>query len=134
MDDQTLTYRAEIARRLKAARWLAGSLQPNDRGRAGWEVVAITADELAARPGMAENQMTASKIGSIERLERHTTPMELEVLARALGFPRDWFSRNDPTATRQDALSLLRSALADLGAELAPSPREGEADGGEPGR
>lgn len=135
MDDATLARRAELARRLKAARWLAGGVREAEKGRAGYEVYAITADELASRPGMAENQMTASKIGSIERMERHTPPMEVTVLARVLGMPETWFSGDDTSSS--PAFDQLRQLLDDLGLAPDPSqeePRAPSGDRGRPGR
>lgn len=121
MDPQTLAYRAEISRRLKAARWLAGDVRESTKGN-GWEAIALTPEELAQRAPLPANQITANKLGTIERMERHTPPMELAAIAEALGLQADWFSV-DATAKRVDALDLLTRALADLG--LAPGPSQG---------
>lgn len=100
MDQQALLYRAEIARKLKAARWIAGGLTPSSTGKSSHAVHALEPKDLAARPPLPDNRITASMIGSIERMERHTTPMELEQIARALRLPRDYFApvRSDPVA------------------------------------
>lgn len=95
MDKRTLAHRAEIARRLKAARWLAGTIGPSTKGRTGYEVKAITPAELAARDPLPANDLTATKLGAIERMERKATPMELEKIAEALGVARDYFTMAD---------------------------------------
>lgn len=118
MDPQTLQRRAELARRLKAGRWLAGGVRTaaDGKGKAGWEVYALEAKDLAARPGMAENQITASKIGSIERMERHTPPMEIAVIARCLGVTSGWLSGSsdaDDALTPAATHAVLAQLLAD---------------------
>lgn len=132
LDETALHRRAEIARRLKAARWLAGGVRRSDdeRGKTGWEVYALSTRDLAARPGMAENQLTASKIGTIERMERHTPPMELVVLARALGVPSGWFTIDQSPLTDEqirDAAELLPRLL-----EAAQALQRGRAPGAPP--
>jgi transcriptional regulator with XRE-family HTH domain len=66
--------RAEVSRRLKAARALAG----------------IKVTELAAREPLRANGITANLIGETERQERDARPMELRVIAEALDLPA-WF-------------------------------------------
>jgi|ERR1035437_1756201 transcriptional regulator with XRE-family HTH domain len=88
--DDTQQRRAEIARRLKAARWLAGDTQLDGKGKR--KPAALSPQALAARSPLPENSITASLIGSIERMERHTPPMELDALAAALGVTADYFS------------------------------------------
>jgi hypothetical protein len=121
VDPQTLQYRAEIARRLKAGRLLAGGIREKATGRVKVEIYALTAAELAGRSPLPENEITASLLGTIERMERHTPPMELQAIAEALGLGRDWFASETPTSS----IDLLRQALTDLG--LAPDPLPGEA-------
>ncbi len=121
MDPETANYRGEIARRLKAGRWLAGSIEATGKGRAGVAAKALTTAELAARYPLPENGITESLIGTIERMERQTNPMELQAVAQALGLGDDWF---------EPALSLLvRSAqdsaseqLRTLAGEGVPNP------------
>lgn len=95
LDEGTAERRAEIARRLKAGRWLAGGLRGGAmRGKTGYEVTALSPKELADRPPLAENEITATKLGAIERMERHATPMELERIALGLGMPADYFRQD----------------------------------------
>lgn len=131
VDDQTLQRRAELARRLKAARWLAGGTRPNVKGKAGYEVTALTPEDLAKRPGMAENQITASKIGSIERMERHTPPMEIATIARALGLPETWFASDRRELASSPAFETLVQLLGDLG--LVPDTSQAESPARESG-
>jgi transcriptional regulator with XRE-family HTH domain len=66
--------RADISRRLKAARALAG----------------VKVAELADRQQLRANGITANLVGEIERQERDARPMELRVIAEALELP-GWF-------------------------------------------
>ncbi len=125
VDPQTLQYRAEIARRLKAGRLLAGGIREKPKGRVKVETYALTPTELAGRSPLPENEITASLLGTIERMERHTPPMELQAIAEALGLGRDWFATETPTSS----IDLLRQALTDLGLTLDPSPGEVPAAG-----
>jgi hypothetical protein len=125
MDAQTLAYRAEIARRLKAARWLAGGERESAKGRVKREVYALSPDELAGRSPLPENNITASLLGSIERMERHTPPMELQAIAQALGLGADWFATSVPS----QPFDLLLQALADLGLVPDPSAEAKPSDG-----
>lgn len=134
VDDSTLDRRAELARRLKAARWLQGGVRKAETGRAGYEVYAVTAEELATRPGMAENQITASKIGSIERMERHTPPMEIAVIARALGMAEAWFTAPAADVASSPAFGQLQQLLVDLGLVPGTLPEEPRAASDDQGR
>ena len=71
--------RRELARRLKAARALAGFTKP---------------EALAQHPLVAENRIKASRIKELESVKGRieVRPMELEVIARACGLPGEWFS------------------------------------------
>jgi hypothetical protein len=134
LDENALRHRAEVARRLKAARWLAGSVSPSERGKTGYEV----------------------RLGAIERMERHTPPMELQAIAGALRLPVDYFEMERVAPVRPDvdqveaAARTLSSAIAALGAtpvqppsgtpgtagqddmppEAQPAPRRGTTAGG----
>lgn len=97
MDPVHLHRRAEIARLLRAARWLRGSLVPtHDRVAqrsartlepVGWKIAALPADELAAREPLRSNWWTGNRIMRIERLEHDASPVELDLLERALSLP-----------------------------------------------
>jgi hypothetical protein len=127
VDAETLRLRAEIARRLKAARWLAGSIRENARGKTGYEVVSLAAEELAQRPGMAENGITATLLGAIERMERYTPPMELRAIREAMGLPEGWFT--DPAPVEVSAagqMARIEDLLSQLAAAAGPPTSEGE--------
>lgn len=97
MDDQELRYRALIATRMKALRELLGRVEPTTKNKHGYRINALSTRELAeAWDGLRENGITGSLIGSMERMDRHTTPMELRTIADALGLPRDYFTRKEP--------------------------------------
>lgn len=91
LEPEELARRAEIARRLKAARWLAGTVEPSAKGKTGYAVAELTQVQLAQHPDLRANEITASLIGAIERMERPPRPMELEQIALALGQPPDYF-------------------------------------------
>jgi transcriptional regulator with XRE-family HTH domain len=141
MDAQALNRRAEIARRLKAARWLAGSIRGNDRGKTGYEVFPLSTDDLAAREQLARNGITATRLGAIERMERHTPPMELQAIADALGVPRTWFELDAPSANGDApseeeisrAAALLAPQLLAAARALRQGPAQGLRDADEPG-
>lgn len=133
MDEPTLERRAEIARRLKAARWLAGSHRPNNKGKTGRAVTALSLDDLARRPQLIDNAITATLLGAIERMERHTPPMELRAIAEALGLPHSWFEV-EPQPVTDDALTdaEVSRAAALLAPQLlaaARALRQGRAPG-----
>jgi transcriptional regulator with XRE-family HTH domain len=117
LDETALRRRAEIARRLKAARWLAGSVAANERGETGYKVTQLSPEDLARRGRLAENAITATLIGAIERMERHTPPMELEAIADALGVPRSWFELEVAPVENGE---LSDTALSRAAAQLAP--------------
>lgn len=130
MDKRELERRAEIARRLKAARWIAGSTQPktDGKGKIPHEVAALSPADLASRHPLPENGITATLIGAIERMERPTKPMELAALAEALGMPREWFPTRAAGAssslTPESLRGLLERALAEVDRVDSQAPRE----------
>lgn len=77
---------AEVSRRLKAARWLAGGI--DEKGRPA----PLSPQELAAREPLVRNGITANAIMEIEQLIRRPRPMELRTIAEALGLRGDWFT------------------------------------------
>jgi transcriptional regulator with XRE-family HTH domain len=69
---------AEVSRRLKVARWLAGDV--NEKGQPS----PLSPEELAEFPAVAENGISLNAITEIERVLRPARPMELRILAEAL--------------------------------------------------
>lgn len=144
MDPSDIERRATIARRLKAARWLAGGIQATTKGKVRFQVTAMSPDDLAAKDLVGENGITPTLIGAIERMERHTPPMELHAIADALDLPRWWFEvdwsrlpdlalpRIEGTEERFDALGALegmRDAIEDVIARVkALPPGAGQTD------
>lgn len=120
MDAHELARRAHIAKQLKAARWIAGELKPakgknGKPHKVGFVVHQVSQVDLAKRSPLPENEITGSLIGSIERMERHAAPMELDALAKALGVEPDWFAF---TPGDLDAAEALLRAAASVGREL----------------
>lgn len=119
MDPVDLQRRADIARLLKAGRWLAGQLQPTqDRvpersarthEPIGCKVVVLPLAELAAREPLASNWWTANRIGRIERMTAEATPTELDMLERALGLPGLFDEVNGPRSDADPPVALTRS-------------------------
>lgn len=106
MDQATRARRAEISRRLKAARWLRGGL--DEKGRPA----PLSPEDLADHEPLRRNGITANAISEIERMVKSARPMELRELCEALEMPPDWF------AVESNALS--REALQRSAALLAP--------------
>lgn len=96
MERFELDRRAEIARLLRAGRWLAGDLERSriaeqrsvkTHAAVGVKVVAIAPSELALREPLVSNWWTANRIHRIERMEAKASPADLDMLERALGLP-----------------------------------------------
>lgn len=88
--------RALISLRLKAARWLAGTVQEAPAKRAGDEpkrtVNTLRVEELAKRRPLQDNGITKNRLEEIEQLKVDARPMELDAIAAALGLPNTWFA------------------------------------------
>jgi transcriptional regulator with XRE-family HTH domain len=123
----------DVALRLKAALWLAG--RPGKEGTREDPVVAMTTAELAQRELLVENDISRSKLDEILRLRRQARPMELRVIAEALGIPLSFLASPDPFQAddRHDSqrelaetLEALRQLVERLQAERegGSSPRE----------
>lgn len=133
MDAQELAKRAHYARRLKAAKWLAGSVKfapgrdgkGKKKGLRPISIAEITQKDLADR--LAAHKIKASWIGSIERMERDTQLYELEPVRKALDLPEGWFdfSPVDDLEPFERVLREATQAARELG--LAPE-EEGEDD------
>jgi protein-disulfide isomerase-like protein with CxxC motif len=126
--------RSELARRLKAARALAGYTKP---------------ETLAQQPLLLANGIKASRIKEMESVKGRVEvrPMELDVIAEACGLPREFFSapfermaENAALAERMEAVERALEALAEavpdlatLRAEAARQAAEDEAASSRPG-
>lgn len=99
---------AEVSRRLKAARWLAGDIDEQGKPK------ALSTRDLAQREPLPSNGISANRIEEIEQLKLADgpRPMELEKIAQALGLPHEWFFADVATAASSAA---LRSAAELLG-------------------
>ncbi len=132
MDARELARRAYIARRLKAGRWLVGGVeraearQEGKTHKVGYTVAEVSQADFAKREPLPANGFTASKIGSIERMERHTSPMELSALTAALGIGDDWFDFSPAASDLELAERLLRAAT-----QVARETRQGQGGGAE---
>lgn len=111
--------RATVSRRLKAARWLAGTGR-NDRG----QVVPVMAAELAELEPLVQNRLSKSRIEEIEQERTDARPMELRVIEDALGLPTGWFDdplggdRENRLLDRLEAILATTPELGDPGEEL----------------
>lgn len=106
--------RAELARRLKAARALGGFTKPVG---------------LARHPLLVENGIKDWKIRDFESLNGRTEPrpMELEVIAQACGLPAEWFSAPFERLAERTAASERLEELAQAVEALAgrvPEPEQ----------
>lgn len=125
--------RAEVSRRLKAARWLAGGT--NEKGL----VAPLETRDLAQRPQLAENRISANRLEEIEQLKVDARPMELDKIAEAMGLPSSWFRATKVAPLTLDvpaameAVRNLAEQIADLEATHAPplsgTPGTAEQDG-----
>lgn len=76
----------QISLRLKAARFLAGNARVRPSSKTGKpEAIALPLEELALRPGLAENRITLNKLGEIEQMVTQVTPSQVQLIGRALG-------------------------------------------------
>lgn len=102
--------RGRVSRRLKAARWLAGTAR-NERG----QVLPAAPAELAADPALRADRITANRIRDLEQERVDARPGELEALAAALGVPAGWFTADDPlpvVPAPDPAAALVQALLA----------------------
>lgn len=107
--------RAADSRRLKAARWLAGTGR-NDRG----QLIALPVAELAGMEPLKRNRISASRLEEIEQERTDARDMELEKVAEALELPASFLLRG--TATASDAvLDELRELREQVGALVEQS-------------
>lgn len=130
LPDHILRERAEIARRLKAARWLAGEITKKDKGQVAHQVTPLPASELCDREPLKSNGIGPDIIGRAERMERTTRPYELKLIAEAIGVAPGWFE----LATPLDAAASLLQGATQAAQEPDPKPGASAADDDEPGR
>lgn len=114
---------AEISRRLKAARWLAGGL--DEKGRPA----PLSPEALAQREPLRRNRITANRISEFERLVSEAREMELAVIAEALGIPVSFFTVADDRVAAQlrrveAEVSELRVGLQGLATATLRNTRE----------
>lgn len=101
---------AEVSRRLKAARWLAGGVDAKGKP------IPLSPRKLAQHERLQRNGISANAIEEFEQLRREPREMELRVITEALELPSTWFSGavTDPVADRLQAIEqLLREHMDD---------------------
>lgn len=110
-----MTDPVEVARRLKAARWLAGGVDTKGKP------VQLKVSELAQRESLVQNRITSNRIEEFEQLVAVARPMELEKIAQALGLRQDYFTVERGAASEGllEALYLGVSEEAALAETLA---------------
>lgn len=99
--------RAEVSRRLKAARWLAGSV--DEKGKP----TPLSPQDLARDKRLIANKISANAIMEFEQTIRTARPMELRELAFALGVGPEWFAPT-PVLHPAETRALLQQLLDDL--------------------
>lgn len=100
--------RAEVSRRLKAGRWLAGGVDANGKPK------ELAPKQLADHRLLRANRITENRIREIEQLVTTARPVELAAIAEALRLPADWFTRVRAVSLRaEDPAELLEDELAD---------------------
>lgn len=115
-----MTDPVEVARRLKAARWLAGGVDPKGKP------VQLKVSELAQRDPLPQNRITSNRIEEFEQLVAVARPMELEKIAQALDLRQDYFviERGAAADGLLQALYLGVSEEAALAETLARDPTD----------
>jgi hypothetical protein len=98
---------AEVSRRLKAARWLAGGVDAKGKPK------ELKVSELALRPPLPENGISANRLAEIEQLKITAPPMELEKIEEALGLP-GWFFAESPVGASEEAVRRAGEMLGPL--------------------
>jgi hypothetical protein len=98
--------------------------------KVGWKVSELSARELVKRSPLVENGWTADRIGRIERMERHVTPMELGALEDALEKP-GLFAEADPATRFVDAALRAGRPPREHGKSPSAVPPAGDASDAE---
>lgn len=107
--------RAEVSRRLKAGRWLAGGVDADGKPK------QLSAADLAQRPPCVANKISANRIAEIEQLVVDARPMELEKIAECLGLPSLFASPELPdsqTPAENRAIQELADVVQRMSVEL----------------
>lgn len=120
---------AETARRLKAARWLAGGVKENGRPK------ELSTADLARHPLLAANGITDNRLQEAEQTTTTLRPMELEKIAQALDLPPAFFDAQ-PELTPASLMILVQQVLDGLARAVAEGPWQtgsGEDETGPPG-
>lgn len=113
----------QVSLRLKAARYLAGDYSKDEKYAS-----PISVEKLAKVPLLVANQIGANRLMEIEQMKTRARPMELQVIADALGVPR-WFlvdGLGDPQNEILEELSRVRVLLEQQASSQAtgqPVPR-----------
>lgn len=94
IDDATAAYRGEVARRIKALRWLLGGVRPREKGATGVDrqPYEMSVKALQALPGLID-EISVDRINRAERMERSLKVSELRTLVEATEAPADWFAK-----------------------------------------
>jgi hypothetical protein len=113
----------EISLRLKAARFLAGSASvrsgtKSDKGQA----IALRPEELALRPPLPENRITANKLREIEAMKTYVTPGQVALIGQALGVDLEHLPMLEPA--NAEPLSLDSATESGAGHGAPPPPGE----------
>ena len=101
--------RLQVSLRLKAARHLAGGLRKGKKG--GFEAGPYTVEELAQHELIVTNGIRRNRLDAYEQMKTDPRPMELQVIADALGVPREFL-----------LAPLTNAGQAAVGIDLPPAP------------
>jgi hypothetical protein len=94
--------KAEVSRRLKAARWLRGGT--DEKGRPA----PLAPEDLAMMEPLRRNGISANAITEIERMVKDARPMELREIRDALDLPTPWF---DAPITERERLRSIEAKV-----------------------
>lgn len=114
MSDYSSEKRLRDARRLKAARYLRGTVSKGRRQ----EIVGIPIEELAEHPVLKANNITANQIREIEQMQIDARPMVLEKIAQALEIPAAFLVEDEDVLSVQQQLSWIAEAIRELTTEV----------------
>lgn len=111
IDDATAAYRGEVARRIKALRWLLGGERPRAKKTGvDQEPYEMSVVDLQALSGI-NDEMSVDRINRAERMERSLRRSELRTIVEATGAPDGWF---DAALKLREAMVSSRPAELEL--------------------